>query len=435
MAGELAALEVDVSTFDLTSKGEHGDATDPFAILGELVEAIRLYLGADAAYVGEFCGDRQIFHWIAGDASSFGLRPGASLPLADTFCQAVVSGKAPALVADVAAHTSLESLDVIRRAGIRSFASIPITLSDGSAFGTLCAVSHAPADWKPGVHERFLHLAGRLAAREIRRVRSDTAHHSSRIERIRSAARATQDVQISLQPIVSLRSRIVAGEEALARFADERSPADWFAEAWEAGFGLELEIATMRAAIYALDRIPSHVYLSLNASPATLLSPRIDAILGDVDPQRIVLELTEHQPVEDYETLRRRLAPLRDAGMRLAIDDACAGFASLRHVLQLHPDIIKLDVSLTYGIEQDPALQALASSLLAFSSRIGAVIVAEGIETERQLEALSVLGIDFGQGQLLGAPGNGIARHLPIAVDVVPAWPERLPTKGNPHVR
>ncbi|MFY9586961.1 MAG: EAL domain-containing protein [Actinomycetota bacterium] len=436
MAGDVAALAVDLTPADTSSSDGHNVATDPFAILGELVEAMKLFLGADAAYAGEFCGNRQVFHWIAGDAASFGLRPGASLPISETFCDGVVAGRTPMLVKDVRENASVASLDVIRRAGIGAFASVPITLPDGSLFGTLCAVRHEPARWEAHAPERFLRLMGRLAARELSRVRSDAAHHAGRIERIRVAAHATQDVRISLQPIIALRSRVVVGEEALARFPDERSPADWFAEAWEAGFGLELEIATMRTAIKALEKIPAHVYLSLNASPATLLSSRLGHILRDVDPQRIVLELTEHRPVDDYEELQRRLTPLREKGMRLAIDDACAGFASLRHVLQLHPDIIKLDVSLTHGIEHDPARQALASSLLAFSARIGAAIVAEGIETERQLDALNVLGIGFGQGMLLGAPGHGIARHLPNPVEFAPVWPAHLQNAiENPHAR
>jgi EAL domain-containing protein (putative c-di-GMP-specific phosphodiesterase class I) len=435
MAAEVAALELDTSSADRTSIDDHHISTDPFAIIGELVEAAKLYLGADAAYAGEFSGNRQVFHWIAGDAASFGLRPGASLPVAETFCNAVLSGHAPSFVNDVRANESVGSLPVIRRAGIRSFASVPIMLPDGTLFGTLCAVGHEPAAWD-AAQERFLRLVSQLAARELRRVRSDVAHRSARMERIRAAARATQDVRISLQPIVTLRSRVVVGEEALARFADGRPPALWFAEAWEGGFGLELEIATMRAAIRALNEIPSQAYLALNASPATLFSSHLEEILGPVDASRIVLELTEHRPVEDYAALRQRLKPLRDKGMRLAIDDVCAGFASLQHVLQLHPDIIKLDMSLTHGIEHDPALQALASSLLSFSARIGAGIVAEGIETERQLEALSVLGIGFGQGELLGAPGHGIARRLPHAVEFGSAWPERLPgSQHNPHAR
>lgn len=434
MAGEAAALDIDLASVDDAPIRED-DATDPFAILGELVEATRLYLGADAAYAGELSGTRQVFHWIAGDAASFGLRPGASLPFAETFCNAVVSGRAPTLVNDVREHESVASLDVIRRAGIRSFVSVPITLADGSLFGTLCAVSHDAARWKPGV-QRFVDLVARLAAREIRRVRSDTAHRAARIDRIRAAARATEDVRISLQPIVALRSRVVVGEEALARFPDDRSPAEWFAEAWEAGFGVEMEVAMMRAALRSLDEVPNNVYLSLNVSPLTLLSSQLDQILGGVDLTRIVLELTEHRPVEDYDAMRQRLQPMRDTGLRLAIDDACAGFASLQHVLQLHPDIIKLDISLTRGIESDPTLQALASSLLAFSARIGAAIVAEGIETERQLEALNILGIGFGQGMLLGAPGRGIARRLPNAVEFASVWPERLgSTSDNPHTR
>lgn len=436
MAAEIAALERDASPIELLAVGDHEATTDPFAVVGDLIEATKLYLGADAAYAGEFSGNRQVFHWIAGEAASFGLRPGASLPISETFCQAVMSGLAPSVVNDVGQNETAAALGVTRRAGIRAFASVPITLPDGSLFGTLCAVRHEPAAWEDDIHERFLRLMSRLAAGEIQRVRSDAAHRTARMDRIRAAAHATQDVRISLQPIVSLRSRVVVGEEALARFADGRPPALWFADAWEAGFGLELEIASMRAAVRALDEIPSHAYLSLNVSPATLLSPQLEAELSDVDAERIVLELTEHRPVDDYDVLRERLRPMRERGMRLAIDDACAGFASLKHVLQLHPDIIKLDLSLTHGIEHDPSLQALASSLLAFSTRIGAAIVAEGIETERQLDALSVLGIGFGQGVLLGAPGHGIARRLPHAVEFGPMWAEGLPNANeNPHVR
>ena len=434
MSGDVGALELDASSADPTPTGDHEATTDPFTVVGDLIEATQFYLGADAAYAGEFSGNRQVFHWIAGDAASFGLRPGASLPAVDTLCHAVVSGRVQSMVNDTRENEIAASLDVVRRAGIRAFASAPIILPDGSVFGTLCAVRHEPASWHAN-HERFMRLMSRLMAGEIQRVQSDTAHRTARMERIRGAARATQDVRISLQPIVSLRSRVVVGEEALARFPDDRSTSVWFAEAWEAGFGLELEIATLRAALRTLDTIPSHVYLSLNVSPMTLLSPQLDEVMRDVDLGRIVLELTEHRPVEDYDELGRRLQPMRQKGMRLAIDDAGAGFANLRHVLQLQPDIIKLDISLTHGIEFDAPRQALASSLLAFGSRINAGIVAEGIESERQLEALKVLGIDYGQGNLLGAPGHGIARHLPHAVEFQP-WPEQLGSRnGNQHSR
>ena len=119
--------------------------------------------------------------------------------------------------------------------------------------------------------------------------------------------------------------------------------------------------------------------------------------------KRMVYAIIKHK-VKDYAELCRALRPLRERGVRLAVDDAGAGFASLNHILALNPDIIKLDVSLTGGIDHDSARQALASSLMAFAARIGATVVAEGIETLRELEALQILGIRYGQGFLLGAP-------------------------------
>jgi EAL domain-containing protein (putative c-di-GMP-specific phosphodiesterase class I) len=117
-----------------------------------------------------------------------------------------------------------------------------------------------------------------------------------------------------------------------------------------------------------------------------------------------VIEVTEHVPVEDYDALNAHLEGLRARGTRLAIDDAGAGFASLRHILLLHPDVIKLDVSLTRGVEDDIARRALASAFISFAAEIGATIVAEGIETRTQFETLRRLGVRYGQGWYLARP-------------------------------
>ena len=127
-------------------------------------------------------------------------------------------------------------------------------------------------------------------------------------------------------------------------------------------------------------------------------------MLDGYPAQRLVLELTEHAVVQDYASLQVALHPLRQRGVRVAIDDAGAGYASMRHILQVRPDIIKLDMSLTRGIDQDFQRRAMASALIAFARETGSVIVAEGVETEAELAQLKRLGAANAQGFLLGRP-------------------------------
>jgi len=114
--------------------------------------------------------------------------------------------------------------------------------------------------------------------------------------------------------------------------------------------------------------------------------------------------MTEHAPVGDYEALNRALQPLRAGGVRVAVDDAGAGFASLRHILLLVPDIIKLDISLTRGIDTDRPRRALSCALVAFARETSTVIVAEGIETGAELRTLKEIGVSQGQGFLIAKP-------------------------------
>ena len=138
-------------------------------------------------------------------------------------------------------------------------------------------------------------------------------------------------------------------------------------------------------------------------SPATALDPRFCELLLDV-AGRVVIEITEHAQVDDYDALRDALAPLRERGAQLAIDDVGAGFANLRHILRLAPDLVKLDLSLTHEISKDPAREALASSLVGFAEGVGALIVAEGISSDEDLALLRSLGVDYGQGFHLARP-------------------------------
>jgi EAL domain-containing protein (putative c-di-GMP-specific phosphodiesterase class I)/ActR/RegA family two-component response regulator len=208
------------------------------------------------------------------------------------------------------------------------------------------------------------------------------------------------------QPIAVLSSSTIVGYEALARFDGEpaRPPEQWFAEAAEVGQGPALELAAIEGALRHLASVPPGAFLTLNVSPTTACTPQLAALLVTQPMDRLVLEITEHVRVDDYVRLLDSLGRLRRGGLRLAVDDAGAGFASLHHTLQLQPDIIKLDISLTRDIDGDPVKRALASSLVTFSHEIGAILIAEGIETGREQQTLVDLGVPWGQGFFLGIP-------------------------------
>ena len=217
------------------------------------------------------------------------------------------------------------------------------------------------------------------------------------------------------QPIVQLRTRTLVGCEALTRFADGSAPERVFADAQRCGLSLALETATLRAAMAAARELPASAWLNLNVSPEVVLAG--DALASVLHEARasVVLELTEHLRITDYAALRTALERL-GPGVRLAVDDAGAGFASFRHILELRPDYVKLDRSLVHAIGRDPARQALVAGLVHFGARTGATLIAEGVESEAEARALDQLGVPFAQGYHLGrpAPAGHLARRAGV---------------------
>jgi EAL domain-containing protein (putative c-di-GMP-specific phosphodiesterase class I) len=234
-----------------------------------------------------------------------------------------------------------------------------------------------------------------------------------RAEELRRSLRRIESVlsenllSMVFQPIVSLVDGRIVGAEALARFDAEprRPPNEWFAEANVVGRGVELEMHAVKSALAQLGDLRLGAYMSVNASPLAAIAPGLDAILASFPGDRIVLELTEHTRVGDYETLMQALARSRAQGVRIAADDTGAGYSGLQHLLRLRPNVVKLDIALTRHIDEDPARRALASALVTFADEIGAALVAEGVETVGELRALRALGIAAAQGYLLGRPG------------------------------
>jgi EAL domain-containing protein (putative c-di-GMP-specific phosphodiesterase class I) len=215
---------------------------------------------------------------------------------------------------------------------------------------------------------------------------------------------ARRDNQVALQPVFELTTMAVAGQEALARFGG-RVPTDrWFRASGLHGLGLPLERLTLASSLAALDRMPDDQFLAINASPAALHDDAVLTLLTDRDLSRLVVEITEHDAVNDYALTREALAMLRAGGARIAVDDVGAGFASLRHVLLLQPDVVKLDTSLTRDVHDNARQLAIVQALVTFSTEVGATVLAEGIEVAEQIPALIDAGVTLGQGWHLGIP-------------------------------
>ena len=217
-----------------------------------------------------------------------------------------------------------------------------------------------------------------LAAHLQARSREEERRREAR-ERIQQAIGAEDILEVVFQPLIELRTRAVVGAEALSRFrtTPHRAPDAWFAEAVGVDLGLELELAAIRRAVSLLPELPPGVHLAVNGSPAVFTSDRFADLITTQIARRLVIEVTEHAPIGDYQSLTSALAPVRARGVRLAIDDAGAGFASLQHILRLGPEFIKLDMGLIRGIHRDRSQQALAAGLISFAEKIGATIVAD----------------------------------------------------------
>ncbi len=205
------------------------------------------------------------------------------------------------------------------------------------------------------------------------------------------------------QPIVELATGACLGFEALTRFSSGAAPDSVFADAWAAGLGAEIELATLAASVKAAEALPPGGWLSVNVSPGLVTANgRLAAVLLRAD-RPVVLEVTEHVAVEDYAVLRTAVRRLRPT-VRVAVDDAGAGVANFSHLVELRPAFVKLDIGLVRGIESDRTRQALVLGLLHFARDVSSEVIAEGVETEEELATLKRLGVPLAQGYLLGRP-------------------------------
>lgn len=379
----------------------------------KVLDLARARTGLEIAAILRFEQGGTVVGAILGSPKGLALVVGSKLPGGSSLAELVVDGRLPSVIADTGAHTLTKQLPLTSELGIRSFVGAPIPGTGTSPQGMLVCLSRSVSPTLDDTDAGFLErLAGVIAAivdggddgSERRRRVRDRVGRVLRHDRLRAV----------FQPIMRLDTGRVVGAEALTRFPAEPSRPDlWFADAESVGLGTALELAAIAKAVAQLDALPPDTYLSVNASPTTLCSPELHTVLADLDTHRLVVELTEHAPVDDYDDLAGAVHRLRGIGVRLAIDDVGAGFSSLTHVLRLAPDIVKLDIAITRGLHLDPARRGVARGLVSLARDIGATVVAEGVECQEELDVLLDLGVDAAQGYHLARPGR-----LPLPTDL-----------------
>jgi PAS domain S-box-containing protein len=356
----------------------------------------------DVAEIEVFLGDADV--QVIGVAAPSGYPTNVGDHLPPTIAALIQERVAKGPWTGYAAEDAADEGWVARRAaaGLRALAYGPIVYG-GHPVGTLligtfdAGFARTLVEQMPGVVSFSTTSSAVLAER------MHTRRREAELRGTLHAVLASRSFHPVFQPIVDLASGETVGYEALTRFDTGQRPDLCFADAWSVGLGPDLEFATLAAAMAAAKGLPPGLWLDLNASPRLLADPdRLSALLG-LAKRPVVLEVTEHEVVEDYRAVREAIRALGQ-DIRLAVDDAGAGIANFGHIIELRPDFVKLDISLVQHVNTNVGRQAMVVGMRHFSRTAGCRLIAEGIETEDESRTLMSLGVEYGQGYLLGRP-------------------------------
>lgn len=373
-------------------------------ILHDALKSVREIFNMQVAFISKFENGYRTFSHVDSQPGFRPIKPGDSNPLEESYCQRVVDGRLPELMTDASLYPEAMNIPETKAIPVGAHISVPIRFREGKIYGTFCCFSSTPDNTLDSKSLEYFRCFSDFVGRVIESVEEDD---SEQIKiRIRIEKALDSGFSTYYQPIIDIDNNKAIGYEALTRFSVEpvRTPDKWFAEAAWVGLQKELESAAIKKALEGLNHFNEETYISLNISPGTVLTGCLDEVFKGFPKKRLVLEITEHKNVDDYPKIAAALKSLRDQGMKLAVDDAGAGYASFQHILELKPDIIKLDKSLIHKIESDPSSKSLASALVKFGDETSSIIIAEGVETHGMLEALYSLNINLVQGYLLGHP-------------------------------
>lgn len=369
-----------------------------------ILASVRGHLGVEIAFVSRYVeGEQRELTHVSTDLE-LPMGAGFREPRENSYCWHILEGRLPELIQDPADYPLTKELAITDMLPVGCHLNTPLRLSDGTVWGSFCALGRSPdrtmTERDLTILKSFAGLAGeRIEASFQNNVLNEQAH-----QRVSSMLDG-HAVTIYQQPLHDLVSGKPVGVECLARFPDlkKRGPDAWFDDAERVGLGTELEMTAVRCALDTLEQVPDGIYAAINASPKTILSGQLRRSLEDMGPRNLVIEVTEHEEVNDFAELARELCALKPYA-KIAIDDVGAGYAGLRHIVELQPDILKMDMVLTRGIQDDPARRAITAAMVSFAHEIGAKLVAEGIEDEAERAVMQELGVNYGQGYLFSRP-------------------------------
>ena len=380
------------------------------AVIDGALQLAGSHLGLDVSFVSQLTGAERVLrnvHLRETDPPDH-RRPtpavGDTAPREESYCHHVAQGTLPQFLLDPRRHPVAAGLAVTEQLPVGTHLSVPLRSRDGSVYGTFCGFSHRVL---PHLGEGDLIMMRRLAATVAAQIEETEAARQGRQDRREHLVAMVpgQELLLARQPIFALDDGAVRGFEMLARFPTVgRPPDEVFAEAWRLGVGGELELAAARRAFDVLGTIAAGSYLAVNASPATLLDPRFLEAASAAGPGELVVEITEHAPVDDYPALLAAIRRLRAAGIRLAIDDIGTGFSGLDRILRLEPQLLKLDGALIRDLDRRRGARAMVAALVGYAGEVGVPLIAEQIESRAELAVLRDLGVRDGQGYLLARP-------------------------------
>jgi len=376
-----------------------GEIGDPDSHLERVVALAQRHLQVDAVCIAERRPDGVHYcRAAAGEPAGFDVVVGGPLPpsLAG-LTDAIVSGTRPSVARDGPAEGADDT------GPERTQIAVPLLRSDGTAYGAILALARGSRADLDDRDVRLLSMSADLLLRYLDDQRDLDAMRTGIGMLIHE-----RHLDIATQPIFDLRGGNCIGVEALARFPSGwGSPDATFRAADTAGLGVELERLAVQQAWPILEQLRPRQFLTVNLSPvaAVALAERATAY-AELPLNQLVVEITEHTAIDSYAPLRAQLSPLRELGLRVAVDDAGAGYASLRHVVELRPDFIKVDRDLVHGLAEDHARRVAVSAFVLLSLDLNATVIAEGLERPSDLAALHDLGVDAAQGYLLGRPST-----------------------------
>ncbi|WP_017664908.1 EAL domain-containing protein [Porphyrobacter sp. AAP82] len=378
--------------------------------IGDMIEALRAHLDMDVAFVSRQVGGA---HRIFTHVAARGVAPRASgdlNPNENSLCWLVIQGKLPERVTDTSHYEAAACLPITDAINVRAHFSVPLRRRNGEVHGSLCCFSYRP---RPDIAERDMQMIRSVAAIVSDQIESRIELEERGENAAEQIARLIVDDALTIihQPIYDLTDWHLIGHECLMRHkaSPDISPRELLDQARAAGRTLELELHIARKALATLDPAHPERFIAINVSPETLASPALGQVIPEGLASRLVIELNEQDTARDHDAVKAAIEVLKERAW-VAVSSEGVGLSGLQALVDLGPDIVKIDREFLAGVAADAARRTLVKALVQFAAETGVTLIALGVETREDLQALRELGVRFAQGDVLGkpvAPGRG----------------------------